>query len=79
MPDIEYEKMQGEYATSWKVASSPPDAMNEFFSMYLILPAALDPGINRNKYHSRIIMFLRSRERPVRKADNLTAIYELIV
>jgi hypothetical protein len=33
------------YATSRKVTSSRPDEVNEFFSIYLILPAALDPGV----------------------------------
>jgi hypothetical protein len=40
------------YATSWKVARSRPD-VNEFFSIYLILPGALGSGVysayNRNK------------------------------
>jgi hypothetical protein len=34
------------YATSWKVAGSIPDYVIEFsFSIYLIPPAALDPGV----------------------------------
>jgi hypothetical protein len=32
-------------ATSWKVAGSRPDEVNYFFSIYLILPAALGPGV----------------------------------
>jgi hypothetical protein len=41
------------YATSWKVAGSIPDEVNQFFfPIYLILPAALGPGVysacNRN-------------------------------
>jgi hypothetical protein len=47
----------------------------------LILLAALGPGAysasNINEYKK--IMFLRNRTRPVRRADNLTAIYEPIV
>jgi hypothetical protein len=47
------------------------------FSKYLILPAALGPGVysasNRNGYKK--IMFLGSREQPMRRADNLSAIY----
>jgi hypothetical protein len=43
-----------QYATSRKVASSRPDEVNEFFSIYLILPAAPGPGVhsasNRNEY-----------------------------
>jgi hypothetical protein len=49
-------------------------------SIYLILPAALDPGVhsisNRNEYQSRKIMLLEKGAPPVRKADNLTAICE---
>jgi hypothetical protein len=63
--------------TSRKVAGWRPDE-NDFFSIYLILLAALDPGVysvcNRNVYEKHKIMFLGGRARPVRKADNLTAI-----
>jgi hypothetical protein len=45
------------YATSQKVAGSRPDEVNEFFSIYLILPAALGPGVysasNRNEYQKQ--------------------------
>jgi hypothetical protein len=55
----------------------------EIFSVYLILPAALGPGIysasNRNEYQKHKIRFLGSKVRPVRKADNLIAICEPIV
>jgi hypothetical protein len=49
------------------------------FSIYLILPTALGPGVdsasNRNEYKD-----LRGgKGRPARKADNLTAICEPIV
>jgi hypothetical protein len=41
------------YATNWKVSVSIPDEVN--FKIYLILPAALGPGVysasNRNEYH----------------------------
>jgi hypothetical protein len=53
-----------------------------FFSIYLILPAALGPGVlsaSRNEYQQQKKTFLRIRARPVRRADNLTAIYEPIV
>jgi hypothetical protein len=57
-------------AISWMDAGSTLHELNAFFSMYLILPAALGPGDNsasdRNEY-------------PVHKADNLTAICEPIV
>jgi hypothetical protein len=40
-----------------KAAGSRPDEVNEFLSMYLTLPAALDPGVysasNRNKYQKQ--------------------------
>jgi hypothetical protein len=42
------------YATNCKVAGSKPDEVNEFFSIYLILSAALGPGVyaasNRSEY-----------------------------
>jgi hypothetical protein len=48
------------------------------FSIELILLAALGPGVysasNRNEYQEKI---LGSRARPVRKADDFTAIFEL--
>jgi hypothetical protein len=50
------------------------------FSIYLILPGALCPGVdsasNRNEYQA---MFLGSRAQPERKAGNLTDICELSV
>jgi hypothetical protein len=68
------------HATRRKVAGSRPDEVNEFLSIYLIFKAALGPGVysasNRNEYHKQKKMFLGSRARPVRKADNLTVICE---
>jgi hypothetical protein len=69
---------------SRKVAVSRPDEVNEFLKIYLILPAALGPGVfstsNRNEYQKqKKIMFLGSRARTVRRADNLTVIREPIV
>jgi hypothetical protein len=54
------------------------------FSIYLILSAALGPEVytqplTEMSTRSRKIMFLGSKERPVRRADNLTAICEPIV
>jgi hypothetical protein len=53
-----------------------------FFLNYLILPTALDTGVysapSRNEYQKQKQMFLGSRERPVREADNRTAICEPI-
>jgi hypothetical protein len=61
-----------------------PDPMSKWiFSIYLILPASLSPGIysasKRNEYQKQKNNVLGSRARPVRGADNLTAIYEPIV
>jgi hypothetical protein len=62
---------------------SRPGEVNEFFSIYLILPDALGPGVhsdsNRNEYHKQKKKFLGSRERPAHRADNLTTICEPIV
>jgi hypothetical protein len=53
------------------------------FSTYLILPAAIGPGIysasNEMSIRSIQITFLGNRARPVRKADILTTICEPIV
>jgi hypothetical protein len=61
-------------------AGSSPDEIFDFFLIYLILPAALGPGVDsatsRTEYQK---IFLGSRARPLLKADNLTAICELIV
>jgi hypothetical protein len=69
------------YSTSWKVVGSRSDEVN--FSIYLILPAALGPGVhsapNRNEYQNQKIMFLGSRARPAHRAGKLTVIYEPIV
>jgi hypothetical protein len=68
----------GKREISQKVAGSRPDVVNNFFSIYLTFPAAFQPGVystyNRNEYQQQ-----RSIEWPVRRADNFTAIYELIV
>jgi hypothetical protein len=66
-------------ATSRKVASSRPDEVNAFFSIYLIIPAILGSGVHSapNKMSTRRkIMFLGNRSRPVRRADNLSTICE---
>jgi hypothetical protein len=74
-----------ESSSSWKcflrkVEGSRPDEVK--FLIYLILPATLGPGVhsasNRNEYRKKK-MFLGSKVRPVRGADNITAIYEPIV
>jgi hypothetical protein len=53
--------------------------VNEFL-IYLILPAAPDPGVTQSltemSMRKRKIMFLGSRARPVLRADNLTTIRE---
>jgi hypothetical protein len=52
----ELERMRKE-STSREVAGSRPDEVNEFFSIYLILPAALGPGVysapKRNEYQKQ--------------------------
>jgi hypothetical protein len=60
-----------------------PDEVNAFFfSLYLIRQAELGHGVysacNRNAYQKQEKMFLGSRARPARKADNLSAIYKPI-
>jgi hypothetical protein len=46
-----------DYATSWKVAGLSPYEVIKFLSIYLILPAALGPGVysasNRNEYQKQ--------------------------
>jgi hypothetical protein len=57
--------------------------MNENISIYLILPAALGTGVylasNRNELQKQKKMFLGTRARPVRMADDLAVICEPIV
>jgi hypothetical protein len=66
------------YATILKVASTRPRLGQWIFSIYVILPASLSPGVysasNRNEYQKQKTIFLGSRARPTHKADNLTAI-----
>jgi hypothetical protein len=56
---------------------SRPDEVNELFQLTLMLPAALGPGVSQPltemSTRSRKIMFLGSKVRPVRRADNFTA------
>jgi hypothetical protein len=76
-------RLLSRYATSWKVASSTPDEVIECFQIYVVLPAALGPCVysafNRNEYQKQRKMFLGSKARTARKADNLAAICESIV
>jgi hypothetical protein len=62
------------YATSRKVAGSRLNEVNEFFSIYLILPTALGPKVYSAS--NREMRIRISRARPVRNDDNLTAICE---
>jgi hypothetical protein len=56
------------------------DKANEFLSIYIILPAALDPGVysvsNRNEYQKQKNNVSGNGAGPARKADIFTAIYE---
>jgi hypothetical protein len=62
------------------VASSRPDEVNEFFSIYLILPALrFTQPLTEMSTRSIKIMFLGSRALPVRKADNLTSVSEPVI
>jgi hypothetical protein len=67
------------YATSRKVTGLIPDEVIEFFSIYLVLPAALWP------WGLILLIEMSTRNlpggkvRPAREADNLTAICEPIV
>jgi hypothetical protein len=63
---------------------SRPDEVNDFFfSIFLILPAALGPGVysasNRNEYQKLRNNVSGSTARSVRRADNHAAICEPIV
>jgi hypothetical protein len=65
-----------------KVEGSIPDEV--IYLIYLIFPAALGPGVysasnSKGSRNIKIIMFLGSKVRRVRRADNLTAIYGPIV
>jgi hypothetical protein len=62
---------------------SRPDEVN--FSIYLILPAALGPGVystsNINEYQKqkKVIMFVESKVWPAHRTDNHAVICEPIV
>jgi hypothetical protein len=67
-----------------KPEGSKTDEVNEFFSICLIPPAPLNLGVdsasNRNEYQKqKNNIFMGSKARTVREADNLTAICEPIV
>jgi hypothetical protein len=70
------------YGTSWKITGLRPGEVNEVLSVYLILPATLRSGVylasHGNEYQKQKRILLMSRAWPVHKADNLSAIYELI-
>jgi hypothetical protein len=48
------------------------------FLIYVILPVALGPGVH-SASNRKIIMFLGSKVRPVRRVDNLATVCEPIV
>jgi hypothetical protein len=63
-----------------KVEGSKPNELNEFFSIYVILPATSGPGVyaifNRNEYQKHKKNVSGGTVQPVRRADNLTATCE---
>jgi hypothetical protein len=66
--------------TSRKVTGSIPDEVTGFFLIYLIFPAAQWPwGSNQLLTELNIRNLPGGKERPPRKAENLTAIWELTV
>jgi hypothetical protein len=68
------------YATSRKVASSIPDEVIGFFSLYLNLAAALLPWDWFSLWQKWVPgIFLAGKAWPPRKRDNLTAICEPVV
>jgi hypothetical protein len=67
--------------TSWKVVGSSSNEVIEFFSIYLIHPAALALGFTQPlteiSTRNKKIMFLGSRAQTVSKADTATTICEI--
>jgi hypothetical protein len=63
------------YATSRKVAGSSPDEM-DFFQIAHPSSRTMDLGFTQPLTETSTRNFLGGKERPVRKADNLTAICE---
>jgi hypothetical protein len=59
------------------------EEVNEFFSIYLFLPTALDPGFysaaNRNEYQKQSKNVSGEKALPACKADSLIAICEPVV
>jgi hypothetical protein len=70
-------------ALCYKPEGSIPGEVIFFFLIYLILPAALGPGVysasNRNEYQKHKNNVSGELVRRVRRADKLTAICETIV
>jgi hypothetical protein len=62
------------------VVGSVPDVVQDIFSFYLIIPAAVGPDVysasNIIEYQSRNTYFWGVKRLPVSKADNLAATYE---
>jgi hypothetical protein len=71
------------YATIRKVAGSRPDEVNFFLNLSKPFgrtrPQFTQPLTEMSIRNIKIIMFLGSKVRLVRRADNFTAIYEPIV
>jgi hypothetical protein len=68
------------YTTIWKVASLIPKEVLEFFQFTESFESHYGYGVssasNRNEYHQ---MFLGSKALLSYKADNLSAVFELII
>jgi hypothetical protein len=62
---------------SFEVPFTGRDKVNEYFSIYLILPASLDHGVysasRRNGCQKLKNIFLRKNARQTRELDNITA------
>jgi hypothetical protein len=72
----------GRYATSWKVAGSSPDEIIEFFQFIWSFQLHYGHGVystcNRNEYQ-KMFGGGGGKSQGAREADNLTAIWELII
>jgi hypothetical protein len=70
-------------ALCYRTAGSRPNEVNQFFLIYLILPATLGPGVysasNRNEYQKQKNNVSGEIAWSVHRPDNLSSICKLIV